>query len=141
MSGAKLKNGDRNPALYVKGQGGRQKGATNHTTRQMKEALVVAAGLSKHSNTKDLTGYLVHLADTRQAVFASLLGRLIPEQSKLTIEARTTTHNTLNINMPLNDMISAFEQRIKAAATPRIEQSPPLTIEHEPTREDEPSNA
>ncbi|MCK1450444.1 hypothetical protein IVB36_05865 [Bradyrhizobium sp. 35] len=70
-----------------KGQrfGGRQKGTQNRVTRELKEAIILAAENSVHSKTKDLVGYLKYLADKRPEVFASLLGRLLPLEAKVSV--------------------------------------------------------
>ncbi|MGY3558449.1 hypothetical protein ACVWXP_001718 [Bradyrhizobium sp. USDA 4463] len=67
--------------------GGRQKGTPNKVTRQLQEAIILAAEKSVHSKTKDLVGYLTYLADKHPGVFASLLGRLIPLQAKVNVDA------------------------------------------------------
>ncbi|MCK1305261.1 MULTISPECIES: hypothetical protein [unclassified Bradyrhizobium] len=71
-----------------KGQrfGGRQKGTQNMVTRELKEAIILAAETSKHSKTKDLVGYVKYLADSKPEIFASLLGRLLPLQGKVQFE-------------------------------------------------------
>ena len=65
-----------------KGQrfGGRAKGTENKFSRDIKEAIITAASLSKHSKTDDLLGYMVYLADDKQELYVTLLGRLIPLQ-------------------------------------------------------------
>jgi hypothetical protein len=63
--------------------GGRQKGTPNQTTRELKEALFLAAENSKHSKGEGLVGYLTYLANERQETYASLLGRMIPLQAKI----------------------------------------------------------
>ncbi|MGY4503745.1 hypothetical protein ACVWYH_007702 [Bradyrhizobium sp. GM24.11] len=70
-----------------KGQrfGGRQNGTQNKVTRELKEAIILAAENSVHSKTKDLVGYVTWLADKRPEVFASLLGRLLPLQGKVDV--------------------------------------------------------
>lgn len=72
-----------------KGQrfGGSQKGTQNKVTRELKEAVILAAELSKHSKTHDLVGYLKFLADSRPETFTTLLGRMLPIQGKMTVEA------------------------------------------------------
>ena len=62
------------------GRGGRPQGAPNKTTRALKEAIILAAELSKHSETRDLVGYLQYLADNRPELFVPLLGKLLPLQ-------------------------------------------------------------
>ncbi|MEY9136141.1 hypothetical protein ACVIWV_007287 [Bradyrhizobium diazoefficiens] len=64
--------------------GGRQKGTVNKVTREIKEAIVLAAEKSKRSKGKGLVGYLTFLADNRPETFTALLGRLIPLQAKVT---------------------------------------------------------
>ncbi|WP_369719729.1 hypothetical protein AB8Z38_20930 [Bradyrhizobium sp. LLZ17] len=53
-------------------------------TREIKQAIILAAEKSKHSNGKGLVGYLTFLADKRPETFTTLLGRLIPLQAKVT---------------------------------------------------------
>lgn len=66
---------------------GRAKGQPNKTTRDLREAILHAAELSKHSKTKDLTGYLVFLANERPETYTTLLGRMVPLQAKVQVEA------------------------------------------------------
>lgn len=65
---------------------GSRKGIQNKSTKMMKEALVIAAEASKHSNKKGLIGYLTWLADHREETFATLLGRLLPLQVNMRSE-------------------------------------------------------
>ncbi len=110
---------------------GRVKGTPNKFTRDIKEAIIRAAELSEHSETKDLVGYMVYLADQKQETFAHLLGRLIPVQAKHTVIGMPPNIN-MTLNMPLAEMIQNFEQRIKAAVIPRE----PLLLEHEAEEQD-----
>src|SRR5215211_1285891 len=110
---------------------GRAKGTPNKFTRDVKEAIINAAALSKHSKTKDLEGYMVHLADNKQEVFASLLGKLIPVQAKIQTTGPGTVNLNLNLNMPLADMVSTFEQRIKGSYMPAPKLALPMTIDHD----------
>lgn len=71
--------------------GGRQKGTPNKVTRELKEAIILAAENSVHSKSKDLVGYVTYLADKRPDVFASLLARLLPLQGKVQFEG-TVAH-------------------------------------------------
>jgi hypothetical protein len=63
--------------------GGRQKGTPNQITRELKEALFLAAEKSKHSKGEGLVGYLTYLANERQETYAALLGRMIPLQARI----------------------------------------------------------
>jgi hypothetical protein len=63
--------------------GGRQKGTPNQTTRELKEALFLAAEASRHSDGKGLVGYLTHLADNEKALYVRMLARMIPLQAKI----------------------------------------------------------
>jgi len=121
---------------------GRKQGATGKHTRVLKQALIYAAEKSKHSKSSNLESYCIWLADDRPELFVSLLGRLLP------IQARIETHNQgnvniqqLNINMPLSEMVSTFEQRIMSAYTPAALAAPTDMepyIEHEDTEDDAP---
>lgn len=73
--------------------GGRQKGTENKMTREIKEAIILAAEKSKQSKGKGLVGYLTFLADKRPETFTTLLGRLIPLQAKVT--ATSTIEHTI----------------------------------------------
>src|SRR6516225_7174868 len=63
--------------------GGRQKGTPNQTTRELKEALFLAAEKSKHSRGEGLVGYLTYLADNEKSLYVPMLARLIPLQAKI----------------------------------------------------------
>ncbi|WP_369722918.1 hypothetical protein AB8Z38_02320 [Bradyrhizobium sp. LLZ17] len=65
---------------------GRAKGTQNKFTRELKEAIITAAELSKHSKKKGLVGYVTYLADDKPGLFASLLSRLIPLQARVNVE-------------------------------------------------------
>ena len=110
---------------------GRAKGTPNKMTREIKEALINAAEMSKHSASKTLEGYALYLADNKPEVFASLLGRLIPVQANVKHVGSVGSTN-ISINMPLGEMINNFGRRIKAAYTALDVASPPLVIEHDP---------
>ena len=110
---------------------GRAKGTPNKITREIKEALINAAEMSKHSASKTLEGYALYLADNKPEVFASLLGRLIPVQANVKHVGSVGASN-ITINMPLGEMINNFERRIKAAYTALDDASPTLVIEHDP---------
>ena len=61
---------------------GRPKGASNKTTRILKEAILLAAetvGRDGHGGGK-LTGYCESLARDEPRAFATLLGRVLPTQ-------------------------------------------------------------
>lgn len=94
-----------------------------------------AAELSEHSSTRDLTGYMVYLANKKQETFAHLLCRLIPVQAKVTHDGPAANVN-LNLNMPLSEMIDGLEQKIKAATLPRLIEQSPTLLEHEPSDQD-----
>lgn len=80
--------------------GGRQKGTQNKVTRQLKEAIILAAENSVHSKTHDLVGYVKYLADNRPELFASLLGRLLPLQGKVQFEG--TVEHTIKAKAETN---------------------------------------
>ena len=61
---------------------GRPKGAKNVMTRVLKDAILLAAEESKHSNGGGLAGYLTYLADNKPELFVPLLARLLPLQEK-----------------------------------------------------------
>jgi len=63
---------------------GRPPGATNHTTRVLKEAILTAAAhVGEDGKGKDgLTGYMVRLAKRQPRAFAGLLGRVLPTEIK-----------------------------------------------------------
>ncbi len=116
---------------------GRAKGTPNKIDHDVKTAILRAAALSEHSTTKDLTGYLVHLANKKQDTFAGLLGRLIPVQAKVQHSGIPKVDLNLTIDMPLTEMISNFEQRIKASIQPlQVVDAEPLQIEHLPEESD-----
>lgn len=66
---------------------GRAKGTPNKITRDLREAILKAAELSKHSKTHDLVGYMVFLANDKPETYASLLGRMLPLQAKVQVDA------------------------------------------------------
>jgi hypothetical protein len=106
------------------GRGGRPKGAPNKTTRALKEAIILAAEKSKHSKAHDLEGYLLYLADEKPELFVPLLAKLLPLQVRAKNEGDGPV-NLINPNMSVSEMISNFEQRVKAAYMPQLT-SPPL---------------
>ncbi|MBR1211331.1 hypothetical protein [Bradyrhizobium sp. JYMT SZCCT0180] len=110
---------------------GRAKGTPNKFTRDVKEAIINAAALSKHSKTDDLEGYMVYLADNKQEVFATLLGKLIPVQAKIHATGPSAVNLNLSLKMPLADMVSTFEQRIKGSYMPAPQRALPITIGHD----------
>jgi hypothetical protein len=61
---------------------GRPKGAKNVMTRVLKDAILLAAEESKHSNGGGLAGYLTYIADNKPELFVPLLGRLLTLQAK-----------------------------------------------------------
>ncbi len=107
---------------------GRVAGVPNKSTRALKEAIVLAAEQSVHSETKDLVGYVKYLADKKPEIFASLLCRLLPLQVRA--KAGEIPVNRININMPVQEMVNKFEQRIKSAYMPALAPSSSL-IEHD----------
>jgi hypothetical protein len=90
---------------------GRQIGSMNRVTRAMKIAALNAAELSKHSDGT-LTGYLQFLADEHPPCFANILTRLIPVQAR--IEATTAPLPRLDPSMKLDDMVSAFAEKLRS---------------------------
>jgi hypothetical protein len=130
-----------NPAslkLIQKGERrGSRKGIPNKYTRLLKHALILAAEKSKHSlnRGKSLEGYCTYLADEKQELFVHMLGRLIPEQAKADMRDVSPMRDvTLNINMPVSQMVNMFEQRVKGTYVPN--QPPPL-IEYEDAGSDD----
>ncbi|MBR0797965.1 hypothetical protein JQ615_21480 [Bradyrhizobium jicamae] len=108
--------------------GGRQKGTQNKVTRELKEAIILAAENSVHSKTKDLVGYVKYLADKRPEVFASLLGRLLPLQSRVQCEG--TIQHTIKAkpvhNMSEHELADYYNKlRVLPASTE------PLVIEND----------
>ena len=61
---------------------GRPKGAKNVMTRVLKDAILLAAEESKHSNGGGLGGYLTYIADERPDLFVKLLAKLLPLQER-----------------------------------------------------------
>jgi hypothetical protein len=61
---------------------GRPKGAKNVMTRTLKDAILLAAAESKHSNGGGLVGYLRYIADKKPELFVRLLVRLLPLQER-----------------------------------------------------------
>jgi hypothetical protein len=105
-----------------KGQrfGGRQKGTQNRVTRELKEAIILAAENSVHSKTKDFVGYLKFLADKRPEVFASLLGRLLPLQGKVQFESSVehTIKAKAEHNMSPQELVDYYNKlRVLPAST------------------------
>jgi len=109
---------------------GRPVGSANKTTTLMKKALVLAAGRSKHvakEQVRDLTAYLTFLSDDYPPVFAMLLARLIPEQSKPSRDDSNERHTIINLNMPVSQMVNVFEQRVRSSYMPK----PVLVIDND----------
>ena len=61
---------------------GRPKGAKNVMTRVLKDAILLAAEESKHSNGGGVAGYLTYIADERPDLFVKLLAKLLPLQER-----------------------------------------------------------
>jgi hypothetical protein len=63
---------------------GRPKGAKNVMTREIKEAMVLAAAESQHAkdNGGGLVGYLTYLANEWPELFVKLLMRLLPPRQR-----------------------------------------------------------
>lgn len=81
-----LKKGER--------KGGRVKGQPNKITRQLKDAIIMAAEqCGEDGKGKDqLVGYLKRLARNYPKTFAALLGRVLPMQITGKIEGEATLH-------------------------------------------------
>jgi len=122
-----MSQGNPNFAVYGfkkgDGRGGRPPGAPNKTTRALKEAIILAAEKSKHSKAHDLEGYLLYLADDKPELFVPLLAKLLPLQVRA--KAEEVPINRINPNMSVSEMVSTFEQQVKAAYMPQLT-SPPL---------------
>ena len=75
---------------------GRPKGAKNVMTRKIKEALIRAAGESRHAkdNGGGLSGYLTHLANERPDLYVPLLMRLLPRRQQPDQTLEPTAHRT-----------------------------------------------
>jgi len=121
-------------AQYLQ-RAGRKPGSGGKATRVLKQALIYAAEKSKHSKSSNLEGYCIWLADDRPELFVSLLGRLLPIQARVEMQnsGGSTNINMININMPLSEMVSTFEQRIMSAYTPAAlaaPDDPDAFIEH-----------
>jgi hypothetical protein len=108
--------------------GGRQKGTENKFSRDVKEAIITAAELSKRSKGKGLIGYITYLADEQQALYVSLLGRLIPLQAKVT--ADVNVEHTIKAKderqMTPQELADYYNSLRLRPAT-----APPLVIEHD----------
>ena len=113
------------------GRGGRPKGATNKTTRELKEAILLAAEKSKHSKGGGLVGYLTYLANSRPETYAVLLGRLLPLQAK--IESDGNVQHTIVRPKPEDQMtkqeLRDYYQRLMQIP---CSDKPLLVIEHDP---------
>jgi hypothetical protein len=72
---------------------------------------VAAFEQSRHSKDGSLLSYLVHVADEFPGLYISLLGRLVPVEAKL--KTNFERPQRLTVDMPLSEMISAFEAKIK----------------------------
>lgn len=71
---------------FKKGEGGRNKGIPNRTTRVLKELIILAAHKTgSDGKGKDgAIGYLSWLARREPAVFGNLLGKVLPLQLQMT---------------------------------------------------------
>lgn len=104
-------------------RGGRVKGQLNAVTRCLKTALMLAAEESDHCppGKQSLAGYCLWLANERPELYVSMLARLIPVQAK--IETTGPPLPPLSMNMPIDEMISNFAEKIKNPnyrAVPRL---------------------
>ena len=108
--------------------GGRQKGTPNQTTRELKEALFLAAEKSKHSKGEGLVGYLTYLANERQETYAKLLGRMIPLQAK--IDGDANVNHIIKAKpesmMTPQELMEYYQKLRQLPASPK-----PLVIEHD----------
>jgi hypothetical protein len=108
--------------------GGRQKGTPNQTTRELKEALFLAAEKSKHSRGEGLVGYLTAVANTRMDLYCAMLGRMIPLQAK--VEAESAVHHIVQgkpLEMMTPQELNEFYQKLKQVPAG----SPTRVIEHD----------
>ena len=109
--------------------GGRQKGTPNQTTRELKEALFLAAEKSKHSKGEGLVGYLTYLANNRQETYAKLLGRMIPLQAKIDGDANVN-HIVIKakpeVEMTPQELMEYYQKLRRLPASPK-----PLVIDHD----------
>ena len=112
--------------------GGRQKGTPNQTTRELKEALFLAAEASRHSDGKGLVGYLTYLANERQETYAKLLGRMIQLQAKIDgdVDVSHTIIKAKPVELMTPDELVEYYQKLRRI--PRG--APPLVIDND-TRE------
>ena len=107
--------------------GGRKSGTLNYYTREIKDALLRAAEMAgSNGKGKDgMVGYFLKLAKNNEAVFAGLLGRLIPYQLQA---AMAVTHeHTHAVKFDFNDLVKRdpreladlyFEQASSSATVP-----------------------
>jgi len=106
--------------------GGRQKGTPNRTTRELKEAIFLAAEKSKHSKGEGLVGYLTYLANDRQETYASLLGRMIPLQAKVEGDVSHIIKAKPEVEMTPQELSEWYQKLRQIPASTK-----PLIIEHE----------
>jgi hypothetical protein len=107
--------------------GGRQKGTPNQTTRELKEALFLAAEKSKHSKGEGLVGYLTYLANERQETYAKLLGRMIPLHAKIDDDVDVITIKAKpEVEMTPQELMDYYKMLCELPASTK-----PLVIEHD----------
>lgn len=72
----------KNTTKFGKGNPGKPKGAINKTTKNLREAILIAAEKSggDQSGKDGLIGYLKRVADEDVKAFAGLLGKVLPLQ-------------------------------------------------------------
>lgn len=72
---------------------GRKKGSQNRSTRALKEALLRAGdragGVDADGNPRGVEGWLIELASSDPKAFASLLGRLLPTEQRISGDGPT----------------------------------------------------
>jgi len=119
---------------------GRPKGSYGKCRKVLKQALILAAEKSKHSQFNNLEDYCLFLADEKPELFVSLLVRMMPRTTK--IHEDDPGYHDLNIidsNMPISEMMSVFERRIKSAYMPvrkNAPRDPDEFIEHRDPEDD-----
>ncbi len=73
---------------------GRKRGSLNRTTKTLKEALLASF------DTLGGEAWLVSLAESDPKAYAGLLGRLIPQESRMDVDVESSTHTGGIIAIP-----------------------------------------
>ena len=134
-----IKSEARRKTLFKKGEQrpgtGRKKGQQNRITRDLKEAIIMAAEMvgSNGAGKDGCAGYLAWLAKKQPQVFGMLMGKLLPMQltgangGPLKIEHKTK-----------DDLLAAFKQRgLPAPTTLMLDRPKEKVIEHKETEDAE----